>query len=289
MVTSSCSRPRRDSEKGFTLLELIVAMTVFGLIGLGIFGVLVLGARSAGSGERVTEQARRYRVANDVITRQIAAAEPMQLPRQKDKGLSEDDDEGGNEAEPYFFGDAETLEFVTTAAQRPDASGMAIVNYWLEDGMLKMSERPVFTAYGTGKKLDRDKEQDTVDTVLLYDVASVTFSYQRESDTDEWLDTWDATDESQVPACVRIDVKPSAAGGPDFYHEIPTMVGTFNQINGVDEDFGPHKASHSSPDDDDGSNNNQQVQPNPNKDETPGATLPGAGDDDNDNDDDSDE
>lgn len=238
-----------SGERGFTLLELVVAMAVFGLVGLGIFGVLVLGARSAGSGERVAEQARRYRIANDVVARQVASAEPIQLPQPAEEGL--DDEEKGSEAEPFFFGDAETLEFVTTAPQRPDASGMAIVNYWVEDGMLKMSERPVFTAYGTDKKLDRKDEDDSITTTLLYDVESVTFSYQRESDSDEWLETWDAKEEDQLPACVRIDVRPSAEGGPDFYHEIPVMVGTFNQIADQDNDFrNRKKAKDKTPDPD---------------------------------------
>lgn len=242
-----------SGEGGFTLLELVVAMAVFGLVGLGIFGVLVLGARSAGKGERVAEQARRYRIANDVVARQVASAEPIQLPQPDEEGLS--DEEEKNQAQPFFYGDAETLEFVTTAPQRPDASGMAIVNYWVEDGMLKMSERPVFTAYGTDKKSGRDEGDDSIATTLLYDVESVTFSYQRESDSDEWMEVWDAKEEEMLPACVRIDVRPSADGGPDFYHEIPLMVGTFNQIADQDSDFrGRKKAKDRKPDPDEDPN-----------------------------------
>ena len=226
---------RAGARAGFTLLELVVAMAVFGLVGLGIFGVLVLGARSAGSGERITEQARRYRIANEVLSRQVTAAEPIQLPPRDEDGMGASD--GDDASEPFFFGDAETLEFVTTAPQRPDASGMAIVQYWTEDGTLRMSERPVFTAYASEKGLGHAVDDETVTTILLYDVESVTFAYQRESDSDEWYDAWDAVEEEQLPACVRIDVRPSAVGGPDFYHEIPVMVGMFNQIAGVDEDF----------------------------------------------------
>lgn len=252
-------------EAGFTLIELVVAMAVFGMIGLGIFGVLVLGARSAGSGERISEQGRRFRVANEVITRQIASVEPIQLPPMDDGGL----DDEGVEAQPFFYGDVETLAFVTTAPQRPDASGMAIVNYWLEDGALKMSERPVFSAYGTGEGLGRAEIDDAVETILLYDVESVTFSYQRESDTDEWLEVWDAVEEEMLPAVVRIDVRPAAVGGPDFYHEIPIMVGLFNQIADADGDFRrrsarrintPRRAAAEEEEEDD--------------DESPGATLP---------------
>jgi prepilin-type N-terminal cleavage/methylation domain-containing protein len=220
-------------ERGFTLLELIIAMALFGMIGLAVFGVIVLGATSAGKGERVVEQARRYRIANQVITRQVSSTECLHLPPQnEDDGL--DDEE--SDSIPFFLGQAETLEFVTSAPQRPDASGLAIVEYWVEDGMLRMSERPIFTAYATGNELDRSLEEDSVTTTLLYDVESVTFSYLRESDSDEWFEVWDAADEEMLPATVRIDVRPSAIGGPDFYHEIPIMIGTFNQIVDEDED-----------------------------------------------------
>jgi hypothetical protein len=265
-------------------------MAVFGLVGLGLFGVIVLGARSAGSGERITEQARRYRIANEVISRQIAAIDPIQLPKQKKDDALGEDDENEDAAEPFFFGESDTLEFVTTAPQRPDASGMAIVRYWVEDGMLRMSERPVFTAYASTKKrkkLDHDIGDDTVETTLLYDVDSATFSYQRESDSDEWLDTWDAVEEEKLPACVRLDVKPSAAGGPDFYHEIPVMVAAYNQMADVDGDFRAYKSKPGQTDqnaDDNAVTPPGNVQP-PNDnggEDSPGATQPDNSDDDSD-------
>jgi prepilin-type N-terminal cleavage/methylation domain-containing protein len=262
-------------ERGFTLLELIIAMAVFGLIGLAVFGVIVLGATSAAKGERVVEQARRYRIANQVITRQVSSTECLRLPPQnEDEGL--DDEE--SDSIPFFLGQAETLEFVTSAPQRPDASGLAIVEYWVEDGMLRMSERPIFTAYATGGELDRSLEEDSVTTTLLYDVESVTFSYLRESDSDEWFEVWDAADEEMLPATVRIDVRPSAIGGPDFYHEIPVMIGTFNQIVDEDEDCeksktkggGGGRARNPDPDPDDDDDDDDD-------DDGPGATVPSQG------------
>jgi prepilin-type N-terminal cleavage/methylation domain-containing protein len=264
-----------SGERGFTLLELIIAMAVFGLIGLAVFGVIVLGATSAAKGERVVEQARRYRIANQVITRQVSSTECLRLPPQnEDEGL--DDEE--SDSIPFFLGQAETLEFVTSAPQRPDASGLAIVEYWVEDGMLRMSERPIFTAYATGGELDRSLEEDSVTTTLLYDVESVTFSYLRESDSDEWFEVWDAADEEMLPATVRIDVRPSAIGGPDFYHEIPVMIGTFNQIVDEDEDCeksktkggGGGRARNPDPDPDDDDDDDDD-------DDGPGATVPSQG------------
>jgi hypothetical protein len=266
----------------------VIALTIFGMIGLATFGILVLGARSAGSGERITEQARRYRMANDIIARQISATEPIKLPKPAEKGSLEDEEEEDTSA-PYFYGGIDAIDFVTTAPQRPDASGMAIVNYWVEDGKLMMSERPVFSAYAGGKKLDsKDKEtDDTLSTVLLYDVESVTFSYQRESDSDQWLDEWDATSDDQLPACVRIDVRPAAVGGPDFYHEIPVMVGSMNQIVEVDEDFYRRKGSKDAGDTGDGTTPKSAKPKTPKpaaQDNTPNATVPDGNGNDNDDD-----
>lgn len=236
MKAVAASRPPR-AEGGFTLLELIVAMAVFALVGLGVFGVLVLGGRSAGSGERVTEQARRYRIASEVITRQLAATEPIQLPVHEEGDGELGGDSGPQHTEGFFVGRPDLVEFVTTAPQRPDASGMAIVRYWVEDGTLRMAERPLFSAYGTGADAEAQAAADSISTVLLYDVGEFSLRYLRESDSDEWLEEWDPTEEGKLPAVVRMEVRPSAVGGPDFVHEIPVMVGSLNQVASVDEDF----------------------------------------------------
>jgi prepilin-type N-terminal cleavage/methylation domain-containing protein len=258
----------RSRERGFTLLELVIAMVVFSFVTLGLYGVIVLGARSAGSGERITEQARRYRVANEVISRQIASAAPICLPEQDEEDElgfknptsanqvtddtdeeDEDDDDDGDDEEddadddggntvPFFVGLPDSVEFVTSAPQRPDASGLAIVSYWLEDGTLKMSERPVISAWShSSDDLGERDREEAVSTILLYDVESVEFAYLRESDDEDWLDEWDAVDEDALPAVVRIDVRPSAVGGPDFYHEVAVLVGAMNQVSEADEDF----------------------------------------------------
>lgn len=220
---------------GFTLLELVVAMAVFSLVSLGIYGVLVLGARSASSGERVTEQSRRFRVATELMTRQIASAMPISLPRPDQEGFGKDKD--ASEPEPYFFGDSVQVEFVTTAPQRPDASGLAIVRYWVEEGKLQMSETPAYEAYRDDRGLGKDEGlSGGAKATLLFDVDSLKLGYRRDPDDDEWLESWDAAEEDALPAVVRLEVIPSVAAGPAWYQEAPVMVGTFNQITDA-EDF----------------------------------------------------
>jgi general secretion pathway protein J len=212
----------RAAERGFTLLELVVAMTVLALLSVAIGGVIVLGANSAGSGERVTEQARRLRMATDVITRQIRSTVGIQLPVEE-------------EFENFYFGDTEELEFVTTAPQRADVSGLAVVRYWWADGVVMMSEAPLF-AVSEDPELGFEDEGVAMETELLYDVARLTFSYRRSLD-DDWQEVWDAVEEDQLPAAVRVEIEPDKAEGPSWLHEVPVMVGVYNEIAGGDSDF----------------------------------------------------
>lgn len=251
---SARARAGADPRAGFTLLELLVAMVVFSFVCVGIYGVLVLGAKSASSGERVAEQSRRYRVATELMTRQLAGAVPIQLPRPDQEGFGADKDESGPQR--YFFGESDQIEFVTTSPQRPDASGLAIVRYWLEDGTIRMSETPTYAAYAKGDELGGAKGlTGGIEATLMYDVDSLKLSYQRDPENDEWLDEWNAEDEDNMPAVVRLEVTPSVAAGPSWYEEAPILVSAFNQINDESdyEGTGKSQGSDNSDDSDPGS------------------------------------
>jgi general secretion pathway protein J len=211
--------------RGFTLLELVIAMTVLSLVTLALYGVVSLGASSAGAGERRAEQARRFRVATQVMVRQLRSAAPMYVSRDKDE-----------QAEPYFVGEADSVEFVTSAPQGPYAAGLALVHYWLEDGKLMMSEVPYFLAYDKDG-LRKDAEALTLQTALLYDVKDVVFEYQRSDyESEQWDDKWDAADDDTMPAGVHVTVTPEKPDGPALDYQIPLLVGVFNEVTG-EEDY----------------------------------------------------
>jgi prepilin-type N-terminal cleavage/methylation domain-containing protein len=214
---------RSDFQRGFTLVEMMIAMTIVTLIAASIYGVVSIGARSAGSGERVTEQARRHRVATGLITRQLSSAVAIRL-----------EDEDG-ESVPYFLGERESVEFVTSAPQRPDSSGMGLVRYWYEDGALLMSEMPAFAVAGA-YRLGADLEDYTLTTVLFYDVDRFRVGYLRTSnDIDDWEDSWDAADSEELPSVVRFELSSDTPGGPSWTHEVPVYVAVINELHGEDD------------------------------------------------------
>lgn len=211
---------RKDFQRGFTLVEMMIAMTIVTLIAASIYGVVSIGARSAGSGERVTEQARRHRVATGLITRQLSSAVAIRL-----------EDEDG-ESVPYFLGESESVEFVTSAPQRPDSSGMGLVRYWYEDGALLMSEMPAFAVAGANR-LGVDLEDYTLTTVLFYDVDRFRVGYLRtSSDIDDWEESWDASESEDLPSVVRFELASDTPGGPSWTHEVPVYVAAINELHG---------------------------------------------------------
>lgn len=214
--------------RGFTLVELVIAMTLMALIGVGLSGVLVIGARSASSAERKTEQARRYRIATELIVRQLRSTTALRLPEDESEEL------GDGEDVAYFVGESDRLSFITAAPQTPENSGLAVVDVWVEDGQLMLSESPYFLLASEGK-IGAEFEKLTFAATLLYDVESISFEYQRSDlERETWADSWDASDEDALPVAVRIEVKPSIDGGPYWYHEVPLFVATLNEVTGED-------------------------------------------------------
>jgi len=221
------ARTDRPAQAGFTLIELVISMVLLALISLSIYGLATIGARSAGAGERRTEQARRIRIATSLITRQLRSAAPLYAVVESERE---------SETLPYFLGEADRIDFITAQPQQPDNGGFALVSYWLEDGMFMMSEMPYFLAFSE-ERLGRDYDHLITSVPLMYDVARLDVSYQRfDAGEDEgWETSWDASFEDALPAVVRIEVEPSADDGPSWYHEVPVFVGVYNEMMGEDD------------------------------------------------------
>jgi len=67
-------------------------------------------------------------------------------------------------------------------------------------------------------------------------VKSLSFAYQRsEPEKDKWKDSWDATDDEQLPAVVRLTVEPETPDEPALDYEVPVYVGVLNAITGEDD------------------------------------------------------
>ncbi|MDX1626808.1 MAG: prepilin-type N-terminal cleavage/methylation domain-containing protein, partial [Wenzhouxiangellaceae bacterium] len=62
---------------GFTLVELLVATALIGLIMAMAYGGFRAGIRASDSGEALIERTNRLRVVHDFVRRQLSQARPL--------------------------------------------------------------------------------------------------------------------------------------------------------------------------------------------------------------------
>ena len=240
---------RRPSSRGFTLLEVLLAMTALALVTTICYAAFNLGIRAMQAGEVAVVTAQRLRVASDVIIRQLKSAVPYAV-------RNEDED-----VFPFIYGTGTSLTFITTAGLS-GGGGLTRVTYRVEGQppRLIMEESSFLSpdALGQSDAVDKHGERSTV---LLDNLESVKFEYMMNDGAEtEWRGDWDGHEEETMPAAVRIIGTgiPGLEGGV-WGQEIPLMaltVGAGGNGEGGgepdDDDLAPR------PDDDDGTGGNKQ-------------------------------
>ncbi|MCC6767377.1 MAG: prepilin-type N-terminal cleavage/methylation domain-containing protein [Deltaproteobacteria bacterium] len=198
----------RGRQSGFTLLELVLALVIFGMISAIVYSAFYFGHRAVTSGERSADENQRMRLAEEMLGRQVRSAVYY---------FAHYDDE---ENVPFFLGAADGLMFVTSAPQSRGGTGLAAVTYRLVEGKLVVEERVNFTP----KDLyDAPSDGSVQRAVLLEGFTSFRFEYMAAEERDlGWVDKWDARDEDDLPGLVRVTVDglPYFGGAP-WIREIP--------------------------------------------------------------------
>ena len=108
-----------DRNGGFTLLELLISLTLLVLIVVIATGAMRLGSRSVAAGEKKMDDRERFRTVLSLIDAQIQSQLPLTY------------EEAGNR-KYYFRGDGKTLRFPTSYSIWSGRKGYVIVNYRIE-------------------------------------------------------------------------------------------------------------------------------------------------------------
>jgi hypothetical protein len=211
-----------------TLLEMVLALTIVGLIvGIVSAGFNVAGT-AIGGGERAAEQNQRLRLAADIMMRQIKSTAIY---------AAEDEDY----EYPFFLGGPQELAFVTAAAQS-GGGGLALVTYRVEAGdpmRLVMSEVTGLNAELLGRPEELAGLPAT-EAVLLDGFTDFYFEYLINDGIDrEWFEEWDGKEEEELPTAVQVSIDGLAGlGGGIWKHQIPLMVAAFSEVQADLEELG---------------------------------------------------
>jgi len=172
----------QSSDPGFTLLELIIAITILPLIILIIGNGFRLGMNAWEKGEQETVWTQRFRVLSGLLSQQIKSSYPYMMDIEDEKVA-------------VFEGKEDSVMFVT-ALTDPAYGGFKWVRYSHKDGTLFLKEGLL-----PDKKLtDRiTGDEEVVDT----NIEEIKFAYLSLEDS-EWKDSWDFS--KTLPGAVRVKI-----------------------------------------------------------------------------------
>jgi prepilin-type N-terminal cleavage/methylation domain-containing protein len=175
------------ADKGFTLLELLISITLLATIVTIATGALRLGYRSISSGEKRMESMERFRSSLYIINAQILSGAPLSFVQQGVKKV-------------YFAGSSDFLRLATNYSIWGGQRGYVIVEYRIaleNDGRKSL--------YASESMIGTEKQRETK---LLQGLDGIYFEYfltdKTQEQGGEWVEQW--SDTTKVPEKLRLNL-----------------------------------------------------------------------------------
>ncbi len=192
------------NRRGFTLLEMVMAVAILGVIAGIVAAALRLASTSIERGEDETARMARLKATIDIVDRVIRSADPTAIPV-------------GDNTTPYFRGERSRIRLLSLAPASPvPGSGFRLICFSEAAGPdaagLAVSDASPFRQDGAEAWEGTEKAR-----VLLPGADGLAFSYSPGPSADgtwEWQETWDFRDAGRFPAAVRIEFTMPSPDGP---------------------------------------------------------------------------
>ncbi len=194
---------------GFTLLELVISISLIGIIVLIVTGAMRLGTRAIESSEKKIAVLERTRSSLNIIDAQIQSYIPLVYVEDGEKRY-------------YFKGDRESLQFSTNYSIWGGEKGYVIATYTVKS--LDDGKQAIFASETVVGRRNR------VETMLTNPCDRVYFDFYAKDPLEErgeWVDEWTdnislpGADRANIPEKVRIHL---IDGADDFDLVVPVRV-----------------------------------------------------------------
>jgi prepilin-type N-terminal cleavage/methylation domain-containing protein len=202
--------PRREdiADAGFTLLELVVALALTGLLVLVAYTALNLTIKAMARGRAGVEYLQELRVGQTFLERSLASAV-----------------RGSLNQKIYFIGDSQQMRFFTLVPLQ--AYNLGGVYHWRVLVGQDEAGKCVVTVEQT-KNVNWYRDPEGVETrqILIGNLTSAYLAYGR---GDEEFATWDGVKQKSLPDWVRVHLQPPGQPAVDLL--IPIHVAEFRHAS----------------------------------------------------------
>lgn len=184
--------------RGFTLLELVVALTLLALMASVLYGALAFAGRSWEGGEAKVESTSGMRLSHGFLRAQLESQHPLRMRKMIDFPL-------------LFMGSREELRFAASLPARITGGGIWYYRLRMkeENDHKRLVLERVLPDVDAASIPDFDK---TEQSILADDIKELRFGYlgydtlAARTAAPTWRERWD--DPHRLPLLIRVDVVP---------------------------------------------------------------------------------
>jgi general secretion pathway protein J len=200
--------------KGFTLLEVMLAIMLLALLLTGTYGAIRTAVRAMHSGEAAIDRTNRLRVAQEFMRRQISHAMPLSFGQDESTNTSF-----------VFDGDHDFIRFVAPMPGYLSKGGPYVQTIEFSGNRSGGKQLLFHNAMLNGFDLEA-KDPDAEPAILLDQIEDGHFEFRtldEEGLLTDWSDEWE--DASVTPIMVRVVVKMQPEARIQFPQmDIPLML-----------------------------------------------------------------
>ena len=217
---------RQSPETGFTLLELLVALTLLVVMAAGVWTTLSMCINAWTRGIATMDINQRERNTHDLVRKQISSAYPV-LPSSGSLSGSQQNAAVSILAAtaPVFSGGETSLRFVSpNSLLSIDSAGLVLVTYEVEVD----SNNNIFLVQREAPYVGQSIDDGwfTSSAYVFFNLKELTFEYYDSGDDGEpaeWFTEWNTVNRRRLPAAVRISMLYQNAdrGSPGMQMVIP--------------------------------------------------------------------
>jgi general secretion pathway protein J len=201
MIVMSKTNPSSRSQ-GFTLLELIIALTLLAMMSVALWAVFRISIRSWQSGTQSVDNNQRHRTILDMVKKQMASAYPLIAPV---------DLQAGGTLYPLFAGTESSLQCISLSSLRfRENPGLTMVSYDVvrgRRGNYSLVEREEqYLGLDSSRESMFDRPDQPV-TVIFENLESFAFEYFDPGSNErpsQWLKAWNAKEAGRMPTAVSM-------------------------------------------------------------------------------------